>query len=419
MDAAILAVGSELLGTDRLDTNSLKLTALLERYGVRLIEKGVVGDDEAAIARRVRELVDRVGLVLVTGGLGPTADDVTREATADALGRTLDLDPAALATLEARYRSFNRRMPEVNRRQAYVPGGATLLVNPRGTAPGLRLTAENGSTVFLFPGVPLELEGMMRSDLAPWLAERAGGEARETVSLKVACVPESELEERIAPAYAEFGREHISVLARPGEVMVRATAGGPETARRARLAAMADRLAELIGPEVFTRDGERTLEAVVVDLLAEAGETLALAESCTGGLIAERVTRVPGSSAVFPGGVVSYSNAIKTALLGVPAELLIEHGAVSEPVARAMAAGVRSRLGADWGVAVTGIAGPGGGTPEKTVGLVHLAWARPDDTVDHGTFRFPGLREQNRELASQVALEGLRRRLLGRAEAGR
>lgn len=415
MNAAILAVGSELLGTDRLDTNSLQLTAVLEHHGVHLVEKGVVGDDEAAIAGRVTELLARVDLVLVTGGLGPTADDVTREATAAALGRTLAQDDDVLATLEARFRAFNRRMAEVNRRQALVPAGAVVIKNPRGTAPGLRLTADAGGTVFLFPGVPVELEGMITSDLVPWLAARCGGAARESVHLKVACVPESELEERITPAYAEFGRENISVLARPGEVLVRATAGGAEADRRARLAAMAARLTALIGPEIFSHAADGTLEGVVVELLAGRSETVAVAESCTGGLIAERITRVAGSSEVFPGGVVSYSNAVKTALLGVPAAQLEQHGAVSEEVARAMAAGVRSRLGSDWGVAVTGIAGPGGGSAEKPVGLVHLAWAAPDGTVDHGTFRFPGLRLQNRELASQVALEGLRRRLLARA----
>lgn len=413
MQAAILAVGTELLGPDRLDTNSLLLTRVLMRHGVELRSKGVVGDGEADIAAELRRLLHQTDLVLVTGGLGPTADDVTREAAAAALGRRLVFDGEILAGIERRFRAFNRRMPDANRKQAEVIEGAVLIANERGTAPGMRL-ATDGATLFLFPGVPSELEGMVESELIPWLAARSGGVERETVVLKVACLPESVVEERIAPAYAEFGREAITILAKPGEIQLRATAAGPEPGRARRLAAMRDRLVELAGPELFTSREEETLESVVGGLLRESGTTVATAESCTGGLLAERLTRVAGSSDYFPGGLVTYSNPLKTRLAGVPAELIAAHGAVSEPVARAMAEGVRRELGSDWGVGITGVAGPGGGSEEKPVGTVHLAVAGAAGT-EHRKVRFPGDRERIRWQSAQLALEMLRRRLLGGA----
>ena len=412
MRAAILAVGSELLGTDRLDTNSLRLTAALETHGVELATKVVTGDRRPELVREIRRLTSEHPLVLATGGLGPTTDDVTREAAAEALDRTLELDEDLLEALRERFRSFGRRMPDVNRRQAMVPKGDTEVIpNPRGTAPGLVLTTEAGATLFLFPGVPDELEGMIEARLVPWLAERTGGERREAVTLKVAGLPESEVEERIAAAYEELGREAISVLAGAGEIVVRATASGPEPDRSRRLREMEERLAGLLGEAVFARSAEGTLEGAVGELLAARGETVVTAESCTAGMVGERITRVPGSSSWFVGGVLVYSDRVKSELLGVPRETIEAHGAVSEAVARAMAEGVRERLGADHAVAVTGIAGPGGGSEEKPVGTVHFAWAGPRST-DHRRFRLPGGRDRVRRLSTQVALEGLRRRLL-------
>ena len=419
MKAAILAVGSELLGTDRLDTNSLKLTALLDRYGAELRRKAVIGDSEAEIAAELRTLLSRVDLILITGGLGPTADDVTREAVAAALGRGLHLDAEVLASLERRFQSLGWKMPEVNRRQAWVVDGAEVLPNGRGTAPGMRVES-GGRTLFLFPGVPTELEGLMESALEPWLAERSGDIARETAVLKIAGLPESVVEERIAPAYEEFGREAITILASAGEIRLQATAAGPETARRARLQAMVGRLSELAGDAVYTTREEDTLESVIGDLLRAAGATLTAAESCTGGLFSQRITAVAGSSDYFLGAAVTYSNELKTQLVGVPAEMIAGHGAVSEPVARAMAEGVRRTLRSDWGVGITGIAGPGGGSEEKPVGTVHLAVAGPrDGEVEHRHIRLPGDRNRVRRFATQIILEMLRRRLIAVAQEAR
>jgi len=425
MRAAILAVGSELLGTDRLDTNSLRITAALERHGAELHAKGVIGDSETEIADAIRASLERHDLVLVTGGLGPTADDVTREAAAAALGRGLHADQEVGAAIERRFREHGLRMPEINRRQALIVDGAEVLANRRGTAPGQRLTAGNGSTLFLFPGVPVELDGMIEVYLEPWLAARSGGAGRETATLKIACMPESAVEERVSPAYDEFGREHITILASPSDIRLRVTAEGTEEERARKVSVITARLAELAGDAVYARCEEDTMEAVVGGLLRDAGRTLATAESCTGGLVAERVTRVPGSSDYFVGGEVTYTDELKVRQLGVPPSLLAEHGAVSEPVARAMAEGVRQALGSDFGIGITGVAGPGGGSAAKPVGTVHIALAGPvfgldkdgkdnkDIAVEHRKVRFPGDRERVRQHAAQLALEMLRRRLLG------
>ncbi len=416
MRAVIIAVGSELLGTRRLDTNSLRLTASLEPYGVELTAKSVIGDDEAELARTLARSVDEVELVLVTGGLGPTADDVTRAAVSRAFDRGVQVDEELVEHMRRLFASFGRDMPGVNRRQAEVIDGAVVLSNSRGTAPGQRL-AVGGASVFLFPGVPRELEKMIETHLEPWLQEQSGGGDRglERQVVKIASLPESTVEERIAPAYERFGRERISVLASPGEVKVWLAARGSEAERRAELEEMSRAIVELAGGAAYTTDQNATLESVVGALLSEAGRTVTTAESCTGGLVAERLTRVPGSSVYFPGGDVAYTNALKTRLLGVSAELIQAHGAVSEPVARAMAAGVRSRYGSDYGIAITGVAGPGGGSEEKPVGTVHVAVAGPgEQDVEHRKVRFPGDRERVRQQTSQLALELVRRDLVRR-----
>lgn len=420
MKAAILAIGSELLGTDRLDTNSLRLTEVLELHGFVLVLKAVVGDDEVRIAAEVERLLGLADVVLVTGGLGPTGDDVTRSAVARALDRATHFDEEVLADIRRKFESLGLEMPEVNRRQAQWIEGATRIPNPRGTAPGMILEQGSG-TVFLLPGVPREMEGMIESHVEPWLAERSGGTSRERRTLHVACLPESTVEERIRPAYDELGREAISILARPGHIRLRFEARGAEGERRERLDRIEERLRELVGPAVFARGEDATLEAVVGELLREAGATVVTAESCTGGLLAERFTRVAGSSDYFLGAAVTYTNELKERLLGVPSETLRQHGAVSESVARAMAWGARRELGADYGIGITGVAGPGGGTEDKPVGTVHLALAGPErdgeEDVEHRRVRFPGSRRQVRWQTAQLALELLRRRLLRRRGA--
>ena len=412
MRAAIVAIGSELLGTQRLDTNSLKLTAMLAEYGVELVGKSVVGDNETRLADELALRLSQVELVLVTGGLGPTEDDCTRAAAARALGRTTRIDPQVEATLRQRFANMGLAMPEVNRRQAEVIEGGVVLDNPWGTAPGARLAAGD-ATLFLFPGVPREMAEMMEAHLRPWLARHCSGGSRETRVLKVACVAESTLEEQIRPAYREFGRETITVLSKPGEIQLHFWALGEERQRGERLDEIEHRLRHLVGAAVYGRGQEASLEGTLGELLRASGQTVVTAESCTGGLVAERLTRVSGSSAYFLGGMVTYTNDLKRELLSVPSELLAAHGAVSEPVARAMASGGRRALGGDYCIALTGIAGPGGGSTEKPVGTVHIAVAGPgDDDLVHRKICYPGGREGIRSLASQVGLELLRRRLL-------
>lgn len=413
MRAAILAVGSELLSTDRLDTNSLRITERLERHGVELVRKSAVGDDEAAIAGELRSALAAAELVVVGGGLGPTADDVTREACALALGRDLVEDPDSWRAVERRFAALGRVPSANNRRQAQLVAGAVALENPRGTAPGQRVDLDDGRTLFLLPGVPFELDGMLEVDVEPWLAARSGGRGRERRTLKTAARPESEVDAALTPVYERFGRAAITVLASAGEVKVQCLASGREAERRARLDEMAAAVRAALGRSVYGEGEDLTLEAVVGAELAARGLSVATAESCTGGLLAERLTRVPGASRYFPGGVVTYSNGQKVALLGVDPDELARHGAVSQETVEAMALAVRRRFATDFGVAVSGVAGPDGGSDEKPVGTVHLALAGPDATVRHRRLRLLGDRERIRWLASQIALEQLRRALLG------
>lgn len=415
MKAAILAVGSELLGFERLDTNSLFLTEILLRHGVELVQKGVAGDDETEIAAAAERLLDRADLLLVTGGLGPTADDVTRSAFASLLGRATTLDEEIVAGIRDRFRAMGAKMPEINRRQAEVIDGARVIANSRGTAPGQWLEAD-GKVVILLPGVPAELRPMVAAEVEPWLAERGDGAGMAMRTLRVACLPESVVEERIGDIYERFGRQAISVLASPGEVLVRGYARGAPDRRAAALDSIEESVRARLGDAVFGADDD-SLEAVVGETFGRRGETVAVAESCTAGLLAERLTRVPGSSAWVLGGIVAYADRVKEQLLGVDRETLAEHGAVSRPVAEAMARGARDRCGADWGIGITGIAGPGGGSAAKPVGTVHVALYGPrsQDPVHHH-LRLPGDRRTVRRLAAQWALDALRRALSERPQ---
>jgi nicotinamide-nucleotide amidase len=402
MRAAILAIGSELLGADRLDTNSLRLTETLDRHGVELVAKRVVGDVVQRIVTEIRQLEAEADLVLVTGGLGPTADDVTREAFAEASGRPLSERAEIVEGIRRKFASFGRDMPDVNRRQAAVIAGAEVIDNPRGTAPGLVLD-HDGTTFFLFPGVPRELEGMIVSRLDPWLEARRSGGAKARLVLRVACLPESEVEERLAPLYGDFGP--IGVLASPGDIKVRLEALDSEALNAAEAAARA-----CLGDAVYGV-GEEQLEAVVGEGLRRRGLTIATAESCTGGWIAQRLTAVAGSSDYFVGGVVAYSNRVKREQLGVPAEMIELYGAVSPQVVESMASGVARRLGSDWGIAVSGVAGPGGGTAEKPVGTVDVALFGPKGETRCRRLRLPGDRAVVRLLTTQWALDMARRAL--------
>ncbi len=408
--AACVAVGSELLGAGRVDTNSLKVTEAVGRYGVQVVEKRVVGDDLERIAGTISGLVGRVDLVVVTGGLGPTADDVTREALARALDVGLVHEPEVEGWIRQRYAEFGRTMPEACLSMARVLPGAEVLPNPRGTAPGV-LVERDGSIIALLPGVPWEMEAMLERYVLPVLEERNAGRRRLSRTLILSGVIESEVESRVRRLYERFGRENITILASMGIVRLILNAAGTPEEAEARLSRMEVAFREVLGQDLAGVDASG-LEEIVLEMLRRREETLAVAESCTGGLVATHLTDVAGASRVLVGGVVAYSNEIKEALLGVPHELLVRHGAVSAEVARAMAEGVARRCGSDWGLGITGIAGPGGGTEEKPVGLVHWAVAGPCGVVARDRV-FPGTRRIIRGWSANASLDLLRRCISG------
>jgi nicotinamide-nucleotide amidase len=408
--AACVAVGSELLGEGRVDSNSFVVIKELGSVGVSVVEKRVVGDNEEQIARTVAELCRQVDVVVLTGGLGPTADDVTRQGLAQALGRKLEVDREVELSIERRYADAGRSMPEICRRMAQVIPGSRPLSNELGAAPGIMIEHDSCLVVAL-PGVPCEMRAMLSRDVVPELARRSKGQRRLSRTLLFSGVMESVVESRVQPLYAALGRENITILASCGLVRLILTATGSEEEAVTRLDMMERAIREVVGEDLAAVDC-MDLATVVLAELARRHQSLATAESCTGGLIGARITAVAGASAVYSGGVVSYSNQAKEELLDVPSSLLELHGAVSRPVAEAMAIGVRARFHTDWGVSVTGIAGPTGGTPEKPVGLVHWAVAGPGGLwARHGIF--PGDRERIREWSLSSALDLLRRRVIG------
>ena len=407
--AACLAVGSELLGDHRLDSNSLTVTHALTRHGITVEEKRVAGDSVERVADAIRELFDRHDLVVVTGGLGPTADDVTRDAVAQAFGREIVLDAEVEGWIRARYADLGRDMPEICTTMARVVAGSQPLRNDRGSAPGI-LLEENGRVLAVFPGVPWEMEEMLERDLVPEIAAWNPGLAKISRTLLLGGVVESDTEAKIRHLYGEFGREDITILASYGVLRLVLSAVGDEPTAEKRLDAMEAAFREVLDDDVAAVDIDG-LSEVVLDGLKRRRETLAVAESCTGGLLSAHLTDVPGASEVFLGGVVSYSNEAKEHFIDVPHETLVEHGAVSGEVARAMAEGVRARFGSDWGAGITGIAGPTGGTEEKPVGLVHWAVAGPDGvSAKHHVFL--GDRSIVRVWSLNATLDLLRRRLL-------
>ena len=410
LTAEIIAVGSELLTPFRTDTNSLWLTDRLNAAGIEVRLKTIVGDDDARLEETVRDAVKRSGVVVLTGGLGPTEDDITRKIAARALGRRLLLDEQVLEEIRAKFMRWGRKMPEINSRQAMVMEGAEVLPNPNGSAPGMYLE-HDGRVVVLLPGPPREMKPMFDGRVMPRLLERAGGLRVVRRVLRVAGLGESAVDERIAPVYTQYKNPQTTILFNNSEIEIHLTAQAKSEAEAELLLdGLAGQIEERLGDSIFAFRGEK-MEEVVGLRLAVGGFTLATAESCTGGLVAHRLTEVPGSSTYFMEGVVTYSNEAKTRLLGVPPELVEEHGAVSAEVAEAMAAGVKRRAGTDFGLSVTGIAGPGGGTDEKPVGLVYVALA-DDAHTQHRRLMLPGDRHLIRWRSSQFALDLLRRRLI-------
>jgi nicotinamide-nucleotide amidase len=412
MKAELLAVGSELLGPMRAETNTLWLTERLLDAGVEVVARTTLVDDRALIESAFRAALARADVVIATGGLGPTADDLTREGAAAALGRALRRDETQLEALRARFARFQRPMAPTNAQQADLVEGATALPNARGTAPG-QVVESAGRVLVLLPGPPGEMKPMFDEQVLPRLRERAG--ARRVVRrrvLKIAAMGESDVDQLAAPVYSRFPNPKTTILGAAGQVELHLVAHGDgEADAESRIEALAAELRAALPGRVFSEDG-RELPEVVVHLLRDRALLVGLAESCTGGLLAARLTQVAGASAVLERGFVTYANRAKIEELGVDPALVERHGAVSGEVAAAMAAGARRAARAGVGVGITGIAGPDGGTPEKPVGLVFVATDGAAGTRVRRAV-VPGARERVRHQATQVALEMLRRGLLG------
>ncbi len=414
MEAELLTVGTELLLGFTLDTNAADIASALSGAGVRVVRKTTVGDDPEAIAEAAGAALERTGLVVVTGGLGPTSDDVTKQAVARLFDAPLELNEDYLAELERRFREYrpDRPMPPSNRGQAEIPRGAVVLPNRRGTAPALWLEGEPGIAVLL-PGVPHEMRPLLEEEVVPRLRERVArqdGAVRVSRSrtLRTTGITESGLQGALTELEAGLDPVTLAYLPQGIGVDLRLTAWSlPEAEAESELARAGDLLIPALGAHYYG-DGDADLAALVLEQLRGRGCGLAVAESCTGGLIGARLTAVPGASDVFLGGVVCYADESKTRDLDVPEALLHQHGAVSEAVALAMARGVAGRFGADAAVAVTGVAGPAGGTPERPVGTVWLA-ARLGGVERAVQRRFPGGRREVRRRAAQAALDLLRR----------
>jgi nicotinamide-nucleotide amidase len=410
MDAEIIAAGSEMLTSARIDTNSLYLTERLNELGIEVVGKAIVGDDRARMANMVEGALARADLLIVTGGLGPTEDDVTRDAVAQALALGMHFDEAVCAAIQARFTRMKRSMSEINRRQAYILDTAEVLPNDRGTAPGQWIEAR-GKVVVLLPGPPNEMKAMFEQ-VFKRLRQQVPPLVIRTVELRVAGMPESDLDQLISPVYTKYANPVTTVLASPGDIQIHFRARSEtEAEAEALLSEVVEQVAPLLGDRLYTRRGE-SMEKVVGDLLRESAATIAVAESCTGGALGERITSIEGSSDYFAGGFLTYTNRMKTELLGVPAELVQQNGAVSEAVAIAMARGARERTGATYALSVTGVAGPAGGTAETPVGTVYVGLAS-EHRESARRFQFLGDRGRIRGFAVLYALDMLRRQLMG------
>ena len=414
MQLEIVTIGDELLLGETIDINAVWLARELGAVGISVVRRTTVGDGAAAIAAAVREALDRTGAVITTGGLGPTSDDRTRPAIAALFGRELLHDDAIWEALRAMWRERGRpgEPPESNRQQALVPEGATVLTNRHGTAPGLLLEDEDGRWVAMLPGVPREMRGLMSEELLPRLRDRTSDDRRviRSLTLRTTAIAESQLPDLLGEHAEGFGTITLAYLPGQEGVDLRLTVRDvtPDDADRT-LHEAADTLRQRLGKHWYA-DGPTDLAEVVVTACRDADKLLAVAESCTGGLLAARITSVSGSSKVFVGGVVAYDNAVKVEQLGVDAGLIDQFGAVSEEVARAMASGVRRLMRSQIGVGITGVAGPDGGTAEKPVGLVWIAVDVDGEFSVHGG-RFIGDRAEIRFRATQGALNMIRRKL--------
>ena len=410
--AAILAIGTEMLGPFRQDTNSLWLTRQLEAKGITVVRKAVVPDEPAEIARELSCASQAAAWIFTTGGLGPTADDLTVSSVAAWLEVPVHRDEQWVAAMRERWEGKRGiRMPAVNEKQGDVPEGARVLENPRGTAPGFWLE-KDGVRIVILPGVPSEMREIFERCVAPHLDNSAGESVTRRRVLRIAGMGESAIEELVAPIYRKWSDDPVTILASPGEVELHLSTRGQAAAAESRLAAIEEDFRAVLGNRIHGIDGE-TMAASVGRLLLEKKWTLALAESCTGGLVSTLLTDVPGSSRYFAGTVVSYSDASKRELLGVSAETLRDHGAVSDETARQMARGALARFGADVAASITGIAGPDGGTPEKPVGTVFFAVVGRDGREESKGRFFGGDREMVRKTSAMFSLEMVRRLLIG------
>ncbi len=407
MDAEIIAVGSEMLTPRRVDTNSLYLTAELNNLGVEVVMKSVIGDDRERLADAIRRAVSRHEIVILSGGLGPTEDDLTRESVAQALDRKLVYRPEIAGLIEQRFLAAKRKMAEVNRRQAFIVEGADVLPNDRGTAPG-QWVEESGAVVMLLPGPPHELQAMFERQCLPRLTRIVPKQSIRTVFLRVTGMSESDLDSLISPVYKKYDNPATTILAAHGDLQVhlRARCATVEDAD-ALLAEVAGPIEALLGDCVYSRTGD-PLEAVVGDMLRRGGATVSVAESATGGMLGERFTSVPGSSAYFAGGFIAYTNAMKIDLLGVPPEVIEKFGAVSKETAEAMAAGARRRTNSTYALSITGTAGPD--SDSAPVGTMYVGVADASGVTSFHR-HFLGDRQRIRTFTCQMALDVLRRRI--------
>ncbi len=414
MNAEIIAVGSELLSPFRQDTNSLYITEKLNQLGVEVIFKSIVGDSREHLTQAASHALSRADIVIFTGGLGPTEDDLTREAVAEALGLELRRDPEILALLEKRFAERGYTMTANNTKQADVITGAIVLTNSNGTAPGQWISGKyegRDKIVLLLPGPPHEMKALFEQQCYERLRNKVPQQFIATRELKITGMGESMCDARVAPIYKAYTDVQTTILAGAGEIQLHLKAQAASAAiAQDRVDELADKLEEELGDYVFSDNGD-SIEQIVGYYLQMRHATLAVAESCTGGLLAERLTSLSGSSRYFIGGAVVYSNELKTKFAGVPAELINKYGAVSKETAIALAEGIRTNCGASLGIGITGVAGPTGGTPEKPVGLVFHALASESGTevVER---KFPGDRRRIRSFATMQALDMLRRKLM-------